>query len=420
MAQLDFQLRKIDAIAKIKDEEEEARYYAKYSKVFDEANKYLSKRNVLLYGGTAINELLPEKLKFYKPATLPDIDVFCTDGEVLAEKLVKHFQSKGYSDISTNRVEALHPGTHKVFVESLQVADISTISVKAFNRLRKNSVRAPSSGIRIVDPQFLRFALHLIMAKGDADSVHRWEKALPRMAAFYTAYPPKPCHLTKDARGHSSDTLPVAPKSKVPPALTAAIYDTLKNRDYVLFGMHEIELLLDSELKSRVTEASIQMLVQSKDVGAVARDIVSEIETFDESFAGTIKVSPVYPEDEFLPRHVFITYKGERFAAIYNTNTCVSYVTHKGLRIASIHTIMRMYLAMLLSPYPHFDKYNKSMECLVNTLSILRLRMRGTKKKLFEDVVGQCYGSYSGLVTMQKERRIRLAKNVIKNNPGQK
>ena len=67
-----------------------------------------------------------------------------------------------------------------------------------------------------------------------------------------------------------------------------------------------------------------------------------------------------------------------------------------------------MYLSIILSPYKHFTNID-SLECLTNTLALLNNKSRGTNKKLLQDVVGQCYGENIGLVTMRKNRLLRLA-----------
>jgi len=85
-----------------------------------------------------------------------------------------------------------------------------------------------------------------------------------------------------------------------------------------------------------------------------------------------------------------------------------------GLRIASIHTIIRMYMCMVLSPRQNVHFSTLNLECLVNTLALLQNKARTVRaqrhKKLFQDVVAQCYGASTGLVTLRKNRLLRLAK----------
>ena len=105
---------------------------------------------------------------------------------------------------------------------------------------------------------------------------------------------------------------------------------------------------------------------------------------------------------------IFIYYKKQQLLSIFHANVCYGYNNYGDLKIASIHTIIFMYLCILLTPYRHFHNLN-SLECLVNILALKQSKLRNTKKKLFQDVVSQCYGENIGLVTLRKNRLLRLA-----------
>ena len=123
-----------------------------------------------------------------------------------------------------------------------------------------------------------------------------------------------------------------------------------------------------------------------------------------------MKLTKVYTSDEFIPEHIFIMYKNHRLISIYQASACVSYNEYKNMRIASIHTLLRMYLSMMLSSYNHFSNSLDSIECLVNTLSIYHKKLSKSKRILAQEIIGQCYGSYKGLVTMRRDRLLRIAK----------
>lgn len=408
---MDLQLKKIEEIERIKDQEEEDRYFKKYADIFALTYRFLKKRQVMLYGGMAINELLPPKLKFYAPNALPDIDVLVPNALKLANSAVKYFKQHGYDNIATNHVEALHEGTYKVFIDSVQVLDITEIAPKTFKRLMKNAVLSPGLQIYVVDPQYLRMTMHLILSKGDAMTVHRWAKVLERIILFYKQYPPKPCYL-KPSKNH---------KPPVPDEVNNAIYKVLTGTDYVLFGLHEIEIMLEKKVHNRLNAniPIVQMFADQPEnqLAESARDLFDKVKKHLQGAAGagsaaaTFKVSRVYPADEFLPSHVLISYNGTHVASMFSAEECEGYNVYKGLRIASIHTVIRMFLCMTLTSYDHFAKYIHSLECVANILTILLHKNRITKgshKKLFQDVVSQCYGSNIGLVTMKRQRLMRL------------
>lgn len=392
-------IKKIEDIAKEKDEEEEARYYEKYFTIFEETYKILENKNILLYGGVAINELLPSKLQFYKTTALPDIDVLTTNGEKLAQKIVKYFQKKGFSNITTGHSEALHPGTYKVYVDSLQILDITDIPSNVYKRLSKNAVQSRHKGIKIVDPQFLRMTLHLILAKGDASTVHRWGKVLERLSLFYKQFPPKICKKEKK----KDDA-----KELIPADIYKTIYNIIREHEYVVFGLHEMEAIIDKKLGAETIHSPIQLLCKDNKITTVAENFIHNISAHDSIFSKHLKISKVYEADSLVPDHIFVLYKQVPIITIFHAHECYGYNNNDGIRIASIHTIIFMYLCIILSPYKHF-KYIDSLECLVNKLAVLNSKYRGTNKKLLQDIVIQCYGENIGLVTMRKNRLLRLA-----------
>lgn len=413
MKVIDYIIQNIEVIKQQRDDEEEERYFRKYAHIFDLTYVFFSKNKVLLYGGTALNELMPKNLKIYKEHTLPDIDVFSIDAYNLAVKLVKYFHRKGFDNITTSYTEALHEGTYKVFVDSIQVADITDVTKKTFKRLSENSVLSKSLNINIVNPQVLRMSMHLILSKGDSDSVSRWEKNLKRLYALYKVYPPVACKSQSGA----------SPTSKV---VVSSLRHALKERDYVLLGMHEVELMLGKAI-SFADIPPIQVLVENSDLKQVANNIISRAKTFLSVSATSTKSTPtstntstltcsnVYKADHFIPEHICIKSNGKIVAIIYYADDCVNYNEYKGARIASIHTIIRIYLSMLLSPYKHFEKFANSCECVATMLSIINQQSHKPnnkmqiKNKLLKDVVEKCYGSYNGIVTMRKDRLQRIA-----------
>ena len=404
-------IKKIENIAQHKDEEEEAKYYEKYYNIFEETFNILRTKKVLLYGGVAINELLPPNLQFYKTTALPDIDVLTTNGEKLAKTIVKYFHKKGFSNITTSQSEALHPGTYKVYVDSLQILDITDIPKNVYTRLVKNSVLIKRLQLKAVDPQFLRMTLHLILAKGDATTVHRWGKVLERLTLFYKHFPPKVCntiYASKTANKTSASKATKAKNHTIPEDLTDKIYTILKDTDYILFGLHEVEILLDKHIKTNVLPSSIQILVKEQNLKEIATSFVNKISAHNDLYTPHLKISEVYKEDSLIPDHIFIYYKKQQLLSIFNANVCYGYNIYNNLRIASIHTIIFMYLCMLLTPYKHFHNLN-SLECLVNILTLKQSKLRTTTKKLFQDVVSKCYGENIGLVTLRKNRLLRLA-----------
>ena len=281
-------------------------------------------------------------------------------------------------------------------MDSLQILDITDIPNHVYKRLDKNSVLIKRLQLKVVDPQFLRMTLHLILAKGDATTVHRWGKVLERLILFYKHFPPRVCNTiyssnkSKDSNNDSNEVVNNIPE------------------DLILFGLHEVELLLDKHIKTNILPSSIQILVKEQNLKDIATSFVNKIAAHNDLYTSHLKISEVYKEDTLIPDHIFIYYKKHQLLSIFHANVCYGYNNYDDLKIASIHTIIFMYLCILLTPYRHFNNLN-SLECLVNILALKQSKLRTTNKKLFQDVVSQCYGEYIGLVTLRKNRLLRLA-----------
>ena len=409
MKGIDTQLKKIEQIANKIAKDDENIQYEKYKSIFDLAIKYIKTKRILLYGGMAINDLLPAKDKIYSADILPDIDIFSENGKKQADAIVQHFIQKGFNKNTTNYTEALHEGTYKVYIDSLQVFDITTISKRAFKRLTENSVRG-DSGIKVVNPQFLRLSLHMMMSQ--SHDAHRWEKVFKRLIIFYKYFPPKEC-LSKMAlpksTAKSANNDSFTQLHYIPEELIDNVYNFLKDKDYVLFGIHEILKYLTNYsgkgyLPANSKVAPVQIIANNNNILDIAHNLVKYLNVH------SLSISQLYPKDEFISNHILIKYKNHPCIEIYEAPTCMTYVEYNNHRIASIHTIIRMYLSMVLSTYDHFETENHSLECLVNILTIIQQKMSDSRKKIFQQLLSKCYGPFQGLVTLRRERAIRIKK----------
>jgi len=403
MSALNIQLKKIDQIAKDIEKEEEHEQYIKYKSIFDEAIKYIKTKKILLYGGMAINDLLPKKDKIYPVDSLPDIDIFSENGKKQSDEIVKHFIKKGYNKLTTNSSDALHVGTYKVFIDSVQVFDVTTISKVAFKRLQENSVIG-DTGIRVVNPQFLRLSLHMMMSQ--SHDARRWGKVFNRLITFYKYFPPKECTPQDVSKKISNESF--TQSYHITETLIHDAYTFLDKKNIVYFGINEILTYLKNYsgkmyIPPNLKIAPIQIIATSN-ILELAHDVVKHLNI------ASLSISELYKADEFIPEHIIIKYKTHPFIEIYNAPICMTYVEYNGRKISSIHSIIRMYISMILSSYKHFQNEQHAIECLVNILSIIQQKMTGSRKKIFQQLIEQCYGPYHGLISLRRERVLRAEK----------
>ena len=146
---------------------------------------FLKHHHVLCYGGTAINNLLPKKDRFYDPKVdVPDYDFFSKTPQehsmMIANQLVAH----GLTNVEVK--PGMHLGTFKVFADFTGVADITKLDDVIFDRLWKEDV--VRDGIHYVPPNFLRMSMYLELSRPRGD-VSRWEKVYTRLQLLNKAHP---------------------------------------------------------------------------------------------------------------------------------------------------------------------------------------------------------------------------------------
>ena len=92
---------------------------------------FIKKKNLICYGGTAINNILPSDDQFYnKDVEIPDYDFFTTNALDDAIELADIYYKKGFNDVEAKAGQ--HHGTYKVFVNYIPIADITFLPKPIF------------------------------------------------------------------------------------------------------------------------------------------------------------------------------------------------------------------------------------------------------------------------------------------------
>lgn len=379
-------LEKINQAADRKAAELEKVNYDKYYDIYKVAIQFFRRAPVLMYGGLALNDIMPRDYKFYPKYTLPDIDVFCTNGEEIAKRLIAEYERRGYKIPAYK--EALHPGTWKVFAEGLQVADISDVPPPVYRILAKHSRRG-SLGIRIVNRQFLRMSLHVMLSQ--PYDAHRWTKVFQRLISFYTIYPP------------SDFTRELAYKNEVVAESNKAVYAALP-KELIVFGLDKIGLYLDKQNGDYPVKVICDELPST-----VAETIIANL-TDKTSTRYTYKL---YPGNMLVNDHAII-YNGRKqiIAEIYKADMCLSYINYSGMRYASLHTLLRMYISFTLSPFKHHKKYAGIYKNVIDQLTYIQIKQSAepSRRKLLNQFPIECYGTQPGLITLRRNQIERIIK----------
>ena len=107
-------------------------------KIIDIVEEFIKRKKLICYGGTAINNILPEEDRFYnREVEVPDYDFFSQHALEDAKELANIYYKKGFLDVEAKAGQ--HHGTYKVYVNYMAVADITHIPSEIFNVLKKDA-----------------------------------------------------------------------------------------------------------------------------------------------------------------------------------------------------------------------------------------------------------------------------------------
>ena len=394
-SKLDRQLHLIEEIAEKKNDDISKLYYDKYYYLFEILIKFLKGKDILIYGGYAINSVLPAKYKFYKPFELPDIDAYSYNVKSLTNEIIHHFKDTHKIQLITTK-EALHENTYKIYVEGVQLMDISKISKSDYASLNQNSIKL-DNGLRSVSIDYLKYTIHLLSAESEV--AYRWSKVYERMLILYEVYPVKyPCKLSL------VDYYVLLPE-KIKTDLNAYI----AKEHLPSFGWDTINMYLadDKLYQSHKVDGGfpVHYILYNGDLSVIGKSMLDAFKN------PAIKIVERYTGDVFLPAYIVLGYQGEKFCYIFNTYSCLSVVDiSKQEKLLSIHSIITMLYAM------YFSSGSTDLLCIIQFLVAALFKNLLSRKKLFENFSLKCYGEIKGIITMRREKEIRnLLKNKNKN-----
>ena len=136
-------------------------------KIISIVENFIKKKNLICYGGTAINNILPQEDQFYnKDIEIPDYDFFTPHALEDAKELADTYYKEGFTDVEAKSGQ--HHGTYKVFVNYIPVADLTQLPKEIYNSIKKEAIRV--AGILYAPPNFLRMSMYLELSRPDGDT----------------------------------------------------------------------------------------------------------------------------------------------------------------------------------------------------------------------------------------------------------
>ena len=371
-------------------------------KMIQIVENFLTRKKLICYGGTAINNILPKFAQFYdRSVEVPDYDFYSANALADAKELADEYYKAGYLDVEAK--SGIHAGTYKVFVNFIPMADITFLHKELFDALSKEAITI--AGIKYAPANFLRMNMYLELSRPSGD-ISRWEKVLKRLTLLNQYYPFKvehDCNTVDFQRSMDENT----DQSE---QIYITVRDAFIEMGVVFFGGYS------SALYSRyMPNKEKQIMKKIPDFDVLAEDPSKTALIVEERLhaAGFKNIKQVHHAaiGEIIPEHIEIQYGKEVLAFIYKPIACHNYNTirigNKEINVATIDTILSLYLAFLYADAAYY--YRDRILCMAKFLFELEQHNRLEQKGLLKRFTMNCIGVQPTLESIRAEKSAKFS-----------
>jgi len=366
-------------------------------KIIDIVEEFIKRKKVICYGGTAINNILPEEDRFYnKEVEIPDYDFFSQNALEDAKELANIYYKKGFIDVEAKSGQ--HHGTYKVFVNYMAVADITHLPKEIFNVLKTDSISV--GGILYAPPNFLRMSMYLELSRPAGD-ISRWEKVLKRLTLLNKNYP------ITDVDCNNVDFQREMENKENEDKIYETVKNALINQGVVFFGGFA------NTLYSQYMPANLRKKLERVadfDVLSNNPEITAEVikERLDDNGIKNIKIIKQNAVGEIVPEHYEVKIGNDSILFIYKPIGCHSYnvlmMSGKKVKVATIDTMLSFYLAFLYANKPYYNEFIDRILCMSKFLFDVQQKNRLSQKGLLRRFSITCYGHQESVEEMKAEK----------------
>lgn len=311
--------------------------------------KFIKVNEGILYGGLAMNSLLPKELRFYDDNELPDFDFFTINAGDLSIELSDHLQENKFK--YTEVKHAMHEGTYKVFTNFQDVADITQLSQAEYDVIFKMSIptKVTYKTLRIAPVDFIKALAYLELCIPLGASF-RWTKVYRRLLLFESAYPIEKTKERSEEEENKlldemfmENELPVGKFHK----LHKQIKSFIKSEERVLVNLEAMRFYMKKTKQStnlRKIKTNIQFLSINKDydIENITKKIRAmkmeyEIKTYCDFISFLPKKHVVYVRENANSNFI-------KMVTIYEAQShCFSYLKNRGSLYCSIYFLFYIY-----------------------------------------------------------------------------
>lgn len=385
--------------------------------IIEIVEQFLRDKKRICYGGTAINNILPLKDQFYdKKVELPDYDFYSPDPMKDAKELADIYYKKGFEEVEAKA--GMHPGTFKVFVNYMPVADITYLIDDIYKNIKKRAIIV--DGIYYTPANYLRMSMYLELSRPNGD-VSRWEKVLKRLSLLNKHYPLKgrrcdreeiqrlfeygvknPISSSKSKSSDKSRDSLNSQDSSYGDSIFITVRDSLIAQGCVFFGAYANRMVLKQHPKikhipvDKIPDFDV-LSIEPRNTARIIKERLTDMGI------KKIKIQKRNGVGEIIAPHYEIKVGKETIAFIYEPLACHSYneikFGSKTVRIATIDTMLSFYLAFAYVKRPYYNE--NRIICMSEYLFDVQQKNRLTQKGLLKRFTIDCYGEQ---LTMEKMR----------------
>jgi len=381
-------------------------------KIIDIVEEFIKRKKEICYGGTAINNILPEEDRFYnKDVEIPDYDFFSQNALEDAKELADIYYKKGFIDVEAKSGQ--HHGTYKVFVNYMAVADITYLPKEIFSALKEDSISV--GGILYAPPNFLRMSMYLELSRPAGD-ISRWEKVLKRLTLLNKNYP------ITDIDCNNIDFQREMENRENEDKIFETVKNTLINQGVVFFGGFANTLYsqyMPANLRKKLEKvADFDVLSNNPETTA---EVIKE--RLDDNGIKDVKILKQQAVGEIVPEHYEVKIGKDSILFIYKPIGCHSYnvlmMGGKKVKVATIDTMLSFYLAFLYANKPYYNQFIDRILCMSKFLFDVQQKNRLAQKGLLKRFSITCYGHQESVEEMKAEKAAKYKEFKKTNNKKQ-
>lgn len=379
-------------------------------KIYKIIYDYIVANKLIVYGGIALNHILPPKEKIYPKNHFSDYDCMIYNAKHHAKELVKELVKQGfkYSEVRG----AVHTGTFKIFVNFEAVADITNVrqifydAMLALSEKQKMELKYLKNKDICIAPLYLlkhNIFKELARPKG---SLYRWTKVFDRLRKLNIV-------MNKEYSSNIMKRQMVYEDENEVGDLFKRVLRFAKEKKLPLVGNFALGVLLGLNKGGMLECCKIDDFFSVFEIMAVDAIGVAE------QLKALVKESPVgdkyvvlmsrrffYPD--LLPKRVRIYIKNKttkkiiKFATIIDASKeCYSVVKKNGYLIGSPYTVLQFFYAYWLIYYAYEgNRINRLVDVMINALESYASNISTGAEKFSVS----CYGNGKTLIDVMKEK----------------